>query len=157
MAAAPPKRQPNWGFAHRSFTVGHAWSACRLLRHQERCGRSVVELEAKIRRLREENAKLLEQREVLKNRWHPLRSAAQRYARVEQMSGQNYRVAWLGEALLVSRSGYYDWHNGRLAQGTVFDTRRVLWSLMHGRERTLSNFAVMMVRAPAIICVLGLI
>src|SRR5450759_1654666 len=39
---------------------------------------------------------------------HPLRSAAQRYARIEQMSGQ-YKVAWLCEALLVSRSGYYDW------------------------------------------------
>jgi transposase len=32
-------------------------------------GRSVEELEAEIRRLRAENAKLLEQREVLKNRW----------------------------------------------------------------------------------------
>jgi len=25
------------------------------------------------------------------------------------MSGQNYKVAWLCEALLVSRSGYYAW------------------------------------------------
>src|ERR1700742_1097716 len=25
------------------------------------------------------------------------------------MSGQRYKVAWLCEALLVSRSGYYDW------------------------------------------------
>src|SRR5437868_15367253 len=32
-------------------------------------GRSVAELEAEIHRLRAENAKLLEQREVLKNRW----------------------------------------------------------------------------------------
>ena len=39
---------------------------------------------------------------------HPLRSAAQRYARIQQMSGQ-YKVAWLCEALLISRSGYYDW------------------------------------------------
>ncbi|MEO7724164.1 MAG: IS3 family transposase [Chthoniobacterales bacterium] len=43
-----------------------------------------------------------------KNRWVPLRSAAQRYPRIDAMSGQ-YKVAWLCEALLVSRSGYYDW------------------------------------------------
>ena len=29
------------------------------------------------------------------------------------MSGQNYKVAWLCEALLVSRSGYYDWKERR--------------------------------------------
>jgi transposase len=37
--------------------------------------RSVQELEAEIRRLRAENAKLLDQREVLKITEHPLRSA----------------------------------------------------------------------------------
>jgi len=30
------------------------------------------------------------------------------------MSGQRYKVAWLCEALLVSRSGYYDWKEGRV-------------------------------------------
>ena len=30
------------------------------------------------------------------------------------MSGQLYKVAWLCEALLVSRSGYYDWKEGRV-------------------------------------------
>src|SRR5436190_492821 len=36
---------------------------------ESKSGRSVEELEAEIRRLRAGNAKLLEQREVLKNRW----------------------------------------------------------------------------------------
>src|SRR5213079_720082 len=48
---------------------------------------------------------------------HPLRSAAERYARIEQMSGQ-YKVAWLCEALLVSRSGYYDWKERRHLPGS---------------------------------------
>lgn len=75
--------------------------------NEPKSGRTVEELEAEIRRLRAENAKLLEQREVLKKiTGHLLRSAAQRYARIEQMSGQ-YKTAWLCEALLVSRSGYY--------------------------------------------------
>ena len=61
--------------------------------NESKSGRSVEELEAEIRRLRAENAKLLEQREVLKKSLGiPLRSAAQRYARIEQMSGQ-YRTA----------------------------------------------------------------
>src|SRR5207253_2820074 len=47
---------------------------------------------------------------------HPLRSAAQRYARIEQMSAQ-YKVAWLCEALLISRSGYYDWKRRRNKPG----------------------------------------
>jgi putative transposase len=33
------------------------------------------------------------------------------------MSGQNYKVAWLCEALLVSRSGYYDWRERRAKPG----------------------------------------
>jgi len=33
------------------------------------------------------------------------------------MSGQNYKVAWLCEALLVSRSGYYDWKERRRQPG----------------------------------------
>jgi hypothetical protein len=33
------------------------------------------------------------------------------------MSGQ-YKVAWLREALLVSRSGYYDWKERRRQPGT---------------------------------------
>src|ERR1700747_2549932 len=36
---------------------------------ESQCKQSVEELEAEIRRLRAENANLLEQREVLKNRW----------------------------------------------------------------------------------------
>src|SRR5450631_2025017 len=30
------------------------------------------------------------------------------------MSGPRYKVAWLCEALLVSRSGYYDWKERRV-------------------------------------------
>jgi transposase InsO family protein len=33
------------------------------------------------------------------------------------MSGQNYKVAWLCEALLVSRSGYYHWKERRAKPG----------------------------------------
>lgn len=33
------------------------------------------------------------------------------------MSGQNYKVAWLCEALLVSRSGYYHWVERRRQPG----------------------------------------
>lgn len=33
------------------------------------------------------------------------------------MSGQNYKVAWLCEALLVSRSGYYHWKERRTQPG----------------------------------------
>jgi putative transposase len=33
------------------------------------------------------------------------------------MSGQNYKVAWLCEALLVSRSGYYHWKERRAQPG----------------------------------------
>src|SRR5205823_3833120 len=46
----------------------------------------------------------------------PLRSAAERYARIEQMSGQ-HKIVWLCEALLVSRSGYYDWIRRRHQPG----------------------------------------
>src|SRR5438132_11075611 len=72
-------------------------------------GRSVAELEAEIRRLRAENAKLLEQREVLKKSLGILSEVPPRgMPESKQMSGQ-YKVTWLCEALLVSRSGYYDW------------------------------------------------
>src|SRR5437868_5222776 len=47
---------------------------------------------------------------------HPLRNAAERYAQIESMSG-TYKLKWLCEALLVSRSGYYDWLRRRQAPG----------------------------------------
>ena len=57
-------------------------------------GRSVEELEAEIRRLRTENAKLLEQRGVLKKSLGNLSEAPPRgMPRIEQMSGQ-YKRAW---------------------------------------------------------------
>src|SRR6266705_3424677 len=56
-------------------------------------------------------------RSIKKITGHPLRSAAERYAQIDQMSGQNYKVAWLCEALLVSRSGYYDWKERRRQPG----------------------------------------
>jgi putative transposase len=55
-------------------------------------------------------------RSIKKIPGHPLRSAAERYARIQQTSGQ-YKVAWLYEALLVSRSGYYDWKERRRQPG----------------------------------------
>src|SRR5437667_7360335 len=79
--------------------------------------RSLEELEAENRRLRAENAKLLEQREVLKKSLGILSEAPPRgMPRIQQMSGQ-YKVAWLCEALLVSRSGYYDWKQRRRSPG----------------------------------------
>ena len=50
------------------------------------------------------------------------------------MSGQ-YKVAWLCEALLVSRSGYYDWKNRRSKPGP-----RDVESI-HLRERIREEFA----------------
>ncbi len=74
-------------------------------------------LEAEIRRLRAENAKLLEQREVLKKSLGILSEVPHRgMPESKQMSGQ-YKVAWLCEALLVSRSGYYDWKERRRHPG----------------------------------------
>ena len=65
--AARPKWRPSWGFAHRCSIAGHSRSAKPSLPSNEsKLRRSVEELEAEIRRLRAENAKLLEQREVLK-------------------------------------------------------------------------------------------
>jgi transposase-like protein len=79
--------------------------------NESESGRSVGELEAEIRRLRTENAKLLEQREVLKKSLGILSEAPR-----EVMSGQ-YKTAWLCEALLVSRSGYYAWIKRRRFPG----------------------------------------
>ena len=51
------------------------------------------------------------------------------------MSGQRYKVAWLCEALLVSRSGYYDWKGRRRQPGP----RQV--QNIHLRERIRQEFA----------------
>ena len=107
-----PQCRPGGGGAGHSrsaaLPLGTAPSALPPLRPPDRSASAASNnWRREIRRLRAENTKLLEQREVLKKiAGHPLRSAAQRYARIEQMSGQ-YKVAWLCEALLVSRSGYY--------------------------------------------------
>ena len=65
------------GIEPHCSTVGHVPSVrSRFPRLSVVLGRSVEELEAEIRRLRAENTKLLEQREVLKKSLgHPLRSA----------------------------------------------------------------------------------
>jgi putative transposase len=47
------------------------------------------------------------------------------------MSGQNYKVAWLCEALLVSRSGYYHWKERRERPGP----RQLESGLLRGRIR----------------------
>ena len=49
-----------------ALSLGPAQAPSQSLRNESKSGRSVEELEAEIRRLRAENAKLLEQREVLK-------------------------------------------------------------------------------------------
>ena len=63
--------------------------------------------------MREENAKLIEQREILKKSLGILsETPRQRYARIESMSGE-HNVAWLCGRCGVSRSGYYDWRQRR--------------------------------------------
>lgn len=47
------------------------------------------------------------------------------------MSGQNYKVAWLCEALLVSRSGYYHW----LGRGRHPSPRQLETSRLRARIR----------------------
>src|SRR3954454_20178693 len=81
--------------------------------NESKSGRGVEELEAEIRRLRTENAKLLEQREVLKKSLGILSEAPPR-----GMPDGQHKVAWLCEALLVSRSGYYDWKERRHSPGS---------------------------------------
>ena len=67
VAAARPKWRPSWVFEHRCSIAGHGPERQpNLSKSESKSGRSVEELEAEIRRLRAENAKLLEQREVLK-------------------------------------------------------------------------------------------
>jgi len=67
VAAARPRWQRSWVFEHRCSIVGQALKrGLDASKSQPKAGRSVEELEAEIRRLRAENAKLLEQREVLK-------------------------------------------------------------------------------------------
>jgi len=71
--------------------------------------RSVEALEAEIRRLRAENANFLEQREVLKNHWASSPKRRPEVCPNPTDEPVPYKAAWLCEALLVSRSGYYDW------------------------------------------------
>jgi hypothetical protein len=67
--------------------------------------RTCKKLQAEIRRLRTENPSSWSNLNFKKIAGHAFQSAARRYARIKKMSGQ-YKVAWLSEALLVSRSGY---------------------------------------------------
>ena len=71
MAGQWPQRRQGGGRARDPCTailpLGHDWSANpNSSRSESKSGRSVEELEAEIRRLRAENAKLLEQRDILK-------------------------------------------------------------------------------------------
>jgi hypothetical protein len=63
VAVAQRRWRPNWGSARRCSQLERESKSSR---SELKPGRSVAELEAEIRRLRAENAKLLEQREVLK-------------------------------------------------------------------------------------------
>ena len=53
-----------WEFEHRYSVAGTAQGQANFSGNESKSGHSVEELEAEIRRLRTENAKLLEQREV---------------------------------------------------------------------------------------------
>lgn len=61
-----PKWRPSWDPAAAALPLGPAGAPARTSAPGERRGRSVEALEAENRRLREENTKLLEQREVPK-------------------------------------------------------------------------------------------
>jgi len=90
------------------YPLGHLERESNAARARPKSKRSVEALEAEIRRLRAENAKLLEQREVLKKiTGQPPRSAAQRYARIQQMSGPYKQL--LCEALRPRAAATHDW------------------------------------------------
>lgn len=68
----------------------------------KRCSRGVL-------RMRTEKLRLTEQRDILKkSRGHRFRTAAERYARIQMMSG-DYQIKALRATRNVSRSGYYTW------------------------------------------------
>jgi hypothetical protein len=66
VVAVPPRSQRSWGSGPRCSTAGPGLSARQTIHHPDRSGCEAWKSEAEIRRLRAENAKLLEQREVLK-------------------------------------------------------------------------------------------
>jgi len=101
--------------------------------------------------LRAENTKLLEQREVLKKSLGILSEvAAERYARIEAMSGQ-YKVAWLCEALLV----FAQW---LLTTGSSADVGRVHARRKHSLRACIreSSCAVARLRQSALGASVGL-
>ena len=89
-------------------SLGSAQSAKSIFQAMSPSQAQRRELEAEIRRLRAENAKLLEQREVLKKSLGILSEAPPR-SMPDRTSDRPIYAAWLCETLLVSRSGYYAW------------------------------------------------
>ena len=73
--------------------------------------RSPEQMFAEIRRLQNENEYLKRQREILKKAMSiPGRGTESRYAMIKELS-VDFEVKECCEALRVSRSGYYRWHN----------------------------------------------
>jgi transposase len=65
-------------------------------------------LQAENRRLQRELRRAQEQRDILKNLGHNLRTERERFVRIQAMQ-DDHSIAALCEALAVSRSGYHAW------------------------------------------------
>ena len=87
------------------------------------------------RRLRRERQTARTARSPKKISGHPLRTAAERYAQIEALSGR-YKLKWLCEALLVSRSGYYDWRRRRTIPGRARENRVLRQRIREEFERS---------------------
>jgi hypothetical protein len=77
---------------------------------------SSADLQSQLDATRRELARVREQRDILKNVGHSLRTIAERYARIDAMK-LDYSVPSLCANLAVSPSGYYDWQKRRTLPG----------------------------------------
>ena len=77
---------------------------------------SLADLQTQLEAARREDRHLREQRDILKNIGHSLRTVAERYERVHAMR-EDYCIRALCGNLDVSPSGYYDWQKRRTTPG----------------------------------------
>ena len=77
---------------------------------------AAADLQSRLEAALRENRHLREQRDILKKRWHPLRSTVERYGRGHARRN-DHAIARLCENLQVSPSGFHDWDRRRPAPG----------------------------------------